>query len=750
MRTPRPFLVAATVSCALVGAAGTAHAAVQNSQSGWAWGNPQPQGNTIRAMDFAPGAPGRTYAVGDAGTALRSDDGGTTWTGLATGTSAPLDRVQAVTPDVVVIQGGDGCVVRRSDDGGRTFLKLYILAEAGCPDPVQIAYFVDPKTGYLVLRDGTVLKTTDGGQTFGRTQTAVPETRQRGGSGTPSDAIFTSSDVGVVFLQGGTTGFRTTDGGTSWQQVEAEGGIVRRIEQVGPTTLYAIGPDTLLRSTDDGLTWKRRPGVASEDLTSIKCATPLLCLMTVGRGDAILRTEDAGETAPQRINTTQGVFAAGFASPTRAVGAGAGGATVISNDEGRTYAPVGGDIGGSYPFGLRLGPSREIAFALGARGDLARTTDGGTTWRQLRVATTADLRDVSFTSADEGYVLDQRGGLFRTANGGQSWQTLDPGQGIATGLLALEEDDVVLLAGPKIRRQEGDGRFEEVGQALRGSRTVTALDRAGSAVFAYGAQRAARSTDGGATWRAMKIPSTKQGRRTVPRTIVDLDFASPTRGRVLTTGGQLWSTRNGGLSWTELAGIGTNDALSLVFSDAANGFVTLRRFPADAFGAYVLRTTDGGATWRPQRVSTGAFPGPAGVVAPDASRAYAITSTPSAGDGVFRSLFATATGGDAGAPSQIQLTTSRTTLTKRQLRRAGFNVTVNGTLPGAQGGEPIVVSLRQRGRAWDQRIVLAGANNGSFTATFRGVTRSAEVVAQWAGDSGRQGAGSRVLRIRVR
>ncbi len=58
-------------------AACPASAAVQVSQSGWQWGNPTPQGNTIRAMDFVAG---RGYAIGDDGTALRTDDGGATWT----------------------------------------------------------------------------------------------------------------------------------------------------------------------------------------------------------------------------------------------------------------------------------------------------------------------------------------------------------------------------------------------------------------------------------------------------------------------------------------------------------------------------------------------------------------------------------------------------------------------------------------------------------------------------------------------
>src|SRR4051794_41218071 len=133
--------------CALLGAACTAAAlaapagaAVQVSQSGWFWGNPTPQGNTLRALDFLSG---RGYAIGDAGTALRTDDGGATWTGLATGTAKDLGRLQVVSPDVLVVLGGDGCVVRRSDDGGRTFRKLFVLTETGCPQPVQAVHFVD-------------------------------------------------------------------------------------------------------------------------------------------------------------------------------------------------------------------------------------------------------------------------------------------------------------------------------------------------------------------------------------------------------------------------------------------------------------------------------------------------------------------------------------------------------------------------------------------------------------------------------
>lgn len=75
---------------------GMAPASVQVGSSGWQWGNPLPQGNTLRAMSFA-GTTG--YAAGDFGTLLRTSDGGGTWTGLLSGTFTNLTEVQAIDGD---------------------------------------------------------------------------------------------------------------------------------------------------------------------------------------------------------------------------------------------------------------------------------------------------------------------------------------------------------------------------------------------------------------------------------------------------------------------------------------------------------------------------------------------------------------------------------------------------------------------------------------------------------------------------
>jgi photosystem II stability/assembly factor-like uncharacterized protein len=729
--------------------ASPAQAAVQVSQSGWQWGNPTPQGNTIRAMDFVAG---RGYAIGDDGTALRTDDGGATWTGLATGTSQDLTRVQAVTPDVVIVLGGDGCVVRRSDDGGKTFRKMFVLAEIGCPDRVAASYFVTPQVGYLLLGDGNVLRTTDGGETFGR-GTAIPTTAASAGGGrnVPADAIFTTGDAGIVFLAGGSAAFRTTDAGASWTpELDVQPGNVQRLRAVDATTFYAFGPNTLLRSTDAGQSWLARPIGAGNTITGIGCATPDLCLLTTDRGANLFRTANGGETADSITASTSPLFAAGFANPARAVAAGAGGATAVSNDGGINYVPIGGDIAGSFQFGLRPGPTDQIAFALGARGQLARTIDNGATWRAINVATSADMQDTSFSSADAGYALDQRGGLFRTANGGTSWQPIDPGTTLAPRAV-ITAGDVVMLAGPVgVRRATGGGEFNLVSsQAARRAR-VDSFDRAGSAIFAYGDTTVVRTTDRGRPWKTFKGPARKRGSKTVALALRDFDMTSSSVGYALDSNGRVWRTSNGGKKWSDLPAIGSDEGLALAFASSRTGFMTLRAYPADRDVAYVLRTTDSGKHWHPQRISSGQFPGTEGVISPSTTRAYALSSTPAAGSGVVRSLFTTPTGGDAGASSTLSLTTKDKSLTKKQFQRQRRTITVNGALRGAQGGETIVVSARSDGStSWTERVVTAGANGGRYTATFR-VSGSAKFVARWAGDSGRRGAGSAVLSVTVK
>ena len=731
--------LAAAFTCALFATFGSA--SVNVAQSGWSWGNPTPQGNTLVTIDFVQG---RGFAAGDAGTVLRTDDGGTTWTGLSTGTSADLKRLQVLDPDTLTVLGGEGCVLRRSDDAGKTFHKIFIVAEQNCPAPVEAFTFVDRQTGYLLLRDGSVLRTSDAGQTFSR-QTAVPGTDA---SNAPAgrkavEVAFTGPDTGIVFLNPGSgpTEYSTTDGGISWKPLEDAAWSVRRVYLLDPQNGFAVGPNTLLSTTDGGKTWVPQPGGAGLDLTNIRCIDVKTCILTTTSGDKLLRTDDGGETVTQITASSQPIFAAAFNSNTRVTAVGASGATVISDDGGVNYTPISTDIGGEFT-GLRPGPTPSTAFALGRRGSLAATNDGGATWHTLAVPTSHDVIDVAFADGQTGYALDNAGGLFKTANAGKTWQTLDTGTASPPAAIASPAPDVVLVAGPKgIRRGEGAAQPQPVGNStMRRSALNVIVSHPGLLVaYAEFGSRVFLSVDQGKTWKTIKLPKHVrlggQGRLA--------DFVSRNVGFAVDSDGRVLKTVNGGKKWVEMVGVGSDGIKSISMSDANNGLIPVDSSAHVSPGpqtASVLRTSDGGRTWRPQAIARGTM---TDGVAAGPLQAYSLIEG--------NHLFFTASGGDAGTPTTISLRTPTKAFSKKTYKKAKgrLRVTVSGTIPGAVGGEQVIVSARSSGRTWLRQTVTAGANGGSFTTSWR-ITRSTVFVAQWAGDSGRRGAGSVPLKVSVK
>ena len=127
---------------------------------------------------------------------LTTEDGGATWSGAATGVTESLDRISIVDQDSVVVSGG--CIVRRSDDGGQTFVRLpWTASDLRCARRSWPSTSWPTRPATCVLEDGSVLRTADGGRTWSR-RTAVPGTRAAGGTFAPTDVAFTSPTEGVA------------------------------------------------------------------------------------------------------------------------------------------------------------------------------------------------------------------------------------------------------------------------------------------------------------------------------------------------------------------------------------------------------------------------------------------------------------------------------------------------------------------------------------------------------------------------
>ncbi len=725
----RALTLALSLVAALV-APTTAAAAVSAGGTGWVWSNPLPQGDDVEAIAFA-GDHG--IAVGAHGLILRTEDGGTTWTRSESGTDATLTEVALPSTDTVY--AGGGCVLRRSSDGGATFQRVRFAArESKCSSRLAQIAFPSALVGYLVMTDGKVLRTPNGGRSFARRSTLnIGSSVDQGG---PTDVVFLRENTGVVSTGLFAPSFlRTVDSGQTWTPITPMTSDpfpspllnrVRDLEFVTPSLGYAVanGISEMAKTEDGGVTWTPLPltGAPANFMPhGIACGSVTACAIfgSTEFVDAAARrvtwTADGGLTGTT-ITPGPALTGLAFSSPTRVVGGGVAGAIVVSVNAGQSFARIGGGVPGDFRALRRVGANTVLAFA--GDGTLARSVDRGLTWQAIGSAPLGGLLDVSFATDAVGYILARGGALQRTDDSGATWSVLAEQVGGSRAILATGADTLLVGTATGVRRSTDGGSTFAPAAGARGR--VVAFDRAGKALVAYGPKALLVSSDGGVRWHTLRRP--RGG------TLLSVDFVSARRGFAVRDDGETLSTGDGGRSWKLLLGAGRDDAIGVSFGDPKHGYLTLG--VDDDFGG-LLRTSDGGRTWRPQVLAHHQL---AQTVALGKNGGVTLT------DG-FGQVFATTSGGDAGRRSRLGLRV----LSKR--RAGGRTVVVlGGRLKPAPEGAGVAVTAHLGG-SWVRKFAAVDAK-GRYRTVWR-LRRGTVFVAQWRGGDGVQADGTAPLRVRV-
>ncbi|MCC6744564.1 MAG: hypothetical protein IT175_11945 [Acidobacteria bacterium] len=211
-----------------------------------------------------------------------------------------------------VFAGGDvrdQPVLYSTTDDGASWVPVWWGRE-GDPSPQALA-FLDSSRGYMLLTDGTVVRTSDAAETW---QTAGALPLDRGGA--VRSMTFTDDSVGYVVGEDGLA-LATHDGARTWvvlhpPTIQHLNRVVARGER-----LWVVGDSgTILSSADGGRTWTIVDLGIGENLRSLKIH--LSATWVVGDGCLyILPPEDGSPLVaePARLSEPAHPFAARSMAP---------------------------------------------------------------------------------------------------------------------------------------------------------------------------------------------------------------------------------------------------------------------------------------------------------------------------------------------------------------------------------------------------------------------------------------------------
>jgi photosystem II stability/assembly factor-like uncharacterized protein len=276
-------------------------------------------------------------------------------------------------------------------------------------------------------------------------------------------------------------------------------------------------------------------------------------------------------------------------------------------------------------------------WAVGGKGALLYTSDGGERWELRKRPTEDAMHDVFFTDARTGWIVCERSifapmqkdesvsYLLKTSDGGETWARVDVtrGEDVDVKLAGLRFADaahgwVYGEAGALYATSDGGETWARQRVPTRHLLLGASFVDARTGWLSGGGLTLLTTTDGGATWRAGTVyapadsstsEAASQSRNgagasaarpqvpTISQRLNAVSFADALTGWAVGAGGAIFSTSDGGRTWRPQRSGVESDLSDVKFLDRAEGWAV------GGEGA-VLHTTDGGRTWKAETRQT--------------------------------------------------------------------------------------------------------------------------------------------------
>jgi photosystem II stability/assembly factor-like uncharacterized protein len=541
------------------------------------WAHPRPQGDGVNDLHFVDANTGLAAA---SNTLLRTTDGGTTWTAVASAAQygTAFVSVRYATPMIAVAVGGNGVIVR-SIDGGLTWNAV----SSGTTQNLRALRFASATVG-VAVGENRILRTTDGGATWTTISSALDDWQDLAVAGTSFVAIggvngiagrfALSTDSGATFTPGnlGTTnGFwgvtfvpgtstviavgasgamrRSLDGGATWAAASSgTTNFLRSIAFAGASNGLAVGVGSILRTTNGGTNWSAVPSGTTQSLAAVAWRDANN-VIAAGDNGVQRNSIDAGATwtgfAPAIADD---MYAAAFNGVSTVIAADVTGAVARSTDGGVTWSANANGVS-AFPNAATFADAA-TALIVADGGKIARSTDAGVNWSTVASGTAQNLYGVAMASPTVGVAIGNNGTVVRTTDGGATWSSVASGTNDDLWSVRFASSQVGVIVGDGVVLRTTDGGATWNAVTVPAVASLTNVRFANASVGVIGGDvQALRTTDGGATWLPINYPL---GYAELSK----FEFTGATTGRGLMTGASgpaIVTTTDGGATWTVTA-----------------------------------------------------------------------------------------------------------------------------------------------------------------------------------------------------
>ncbi|MEB2774737.1 YCF48-related protein [Algoriphagus sp. D3-2-R+10] len=376
----------------------------------------------------------------------------------------------------------------------------------------------------------------------------------------------------------------------TWARMQSWGLDLESITWVDDSVGFSVGENLIIRTSDGGSSWEELSASFEGKLLDVAFWDQNTGV-AVGENGLILKTQDSGATWTQMPSgSTQSLKSLEISSENRILATSAGGEILLSINQGDTWSQL--SSGSNQSLNDLSFINSDTAYIAGHQGVILRTYDGGNQWIALNSGQSSNLYGIAFSTPLIGYTIGEGGIILKTLDGGDTWlpQTSPATTDLMKVAISPLDIRIVTIVGDMataLRSTNSGATFGKANLGATNTRNLKGLGfkPASNLVFAVGQDGyGISSTNAGSSY--------SQRLAGIRNDFTGTDFKSDRVGHIVGHQGAVYITSNGASSLVSRPVPEGVDLIGLDYWNTAFGYV-------GSYAGKMYRTSNGGSTWVP-------------------------------------------------------------------------------------------------------------------------------------------------------